>query len=542
MPGWTVHDIKLDLANVSALLVKRSPPDGSDDLAIASFEKLKCSMMTAICGLVDAIDFMDNGAALELHDAVTAVELPEDSKLVLQRAIDTKLEASAGMTAPGAAPTKKPQTLIHPGNYLTQEDWDDLMCPKASLFRMTMVFVQRYKKLGVRMLHEQTVRWAVAALVCLWSDRIGKLPSHTLIFELVKDFKKAWEACPYDPSHSGLPMLHLYPEHVADLPAGFLTKAYGSAGPPITKVMEKLAHVALHHVALRSNSKLLKADKLPGSGCPSSSSSNGSPIMPIDQFIRQAISSYQQQAHQQQHPQQQQHQQQQASYQQQAHQQQHQPAHIQMLPPHNEHQLQFHQHQQQQPQHGSPQQLQTSDSPSDSPQVSSSDSPMGFKPLTRLSSLQALESAHMQIEGHAHGQSSGPAHVQPDGSARVSSEDYENAAYQAYLTGEFKKKVTSKGKGRGKGRGKGSGRGSATAEDMPDEVPTQPSGCAKGSANPKGSAKGNAKPKGCAKPKAKPSGCAKGPAYGCPKCRQSAVGCAQCRSPKYKLVKKHTKK
>ncbi len=63
MPGWTVHDIKLEIANVAGLLVKRSPPDGSGDLAIASFEKLKCSMRTAICGLVDASDSMDNGAA-----------------------------------------------------------------------------------------------------------------------------------------------------------------------------------------------------------------------------------------------------------------------------------------------------------------------------------------------------------------------------------------------------------------------------------------------------------------------------------------------
>jgi hypothetical protein len=76
-----------------------------------------------------------------------------------------------------------------------------------------MIVVPRFKRLGIKSLPEQTVRRAVAMLVRLWSERIGKLPSYSLIFDLVKDFKKAWETGPFDPSHAGLPLLYQFPSY-----------------------------------------------------------------------------------------------------------------------------------------------------------------------------------------------------------------------------------------------------------------------------------------------------------------------------------------
>ena len=423
--------------------------------------------------------------------------------------------------------------MLFPANYLSEQDWSQLLAPDASLFRIMMVVVQRFKSLGIKSLHEQTVRWAVALLVCLWSDKIGKLPGYNMIFELVKDLKKAFETAPGDVSRASLPFILKFPEHTADLPEGFVEKAYGS-DPPVVKTLEKLAHVALHHVPLRSNSKLL-------AGCTSqtgSTAASGSATQPMAEIIRQAILQAQSQ-HQQQHP------------------------HIQMLQPglgnqayqanqqHQQHQQQYQHIQMLQPALGNQTYQANSDSlessnspPNNSPQNNSppSAAAVTFKPHSRLSNL-ALDDSPAQLAGFAQLAGSGlsasmldlgqlPGSAQPAGSglsasglnmdqpadlSRVNSEDYEMAAFRAACAGNFKKETAGRGRGKGRGRGRGKHVQPSAA------LPTQPK------ASPKASSSAIQK-----RPAANIQPQAPAEPFGCPKCRYSLCGCTQCKSPSYR--------
>ena len=232
MSGWTVQDIRTEVSEVSSLMVARAPPPGSWEAAVESYNRLQSSLVASLCNKIAGILVLSAGGALELMQSVVEATLPETAKGDIQAALDSKLNASSQSSAPRAfGGHRRPQQLLFPANYLTAQDWDELMAPDAGLFRLTMIVVQRYKRLGVKSLHEQTVKWAVAMLVCLWTDRAGKLPSYSQIFELVKDFKKAWETGLSDISHVGLQTLYEFPEHTADLPDGFVEKAYGSDEP-----------------------------------------------------------------------------------------------------------------------------------------------------------------------------------------------------------------------------------------------------------------------------------------------------------------------
>jgi hypothetical protein len=528
MAGWTANDILGELTAVASLLGARTPPPDSAEAMMAAYDKLKRSVLASLCSKIGGMVVLDAAGALELMNAVINSNLPDAAKIDLQEALDDKLNASSE-SAIGASwgVQKRPQILLHPTNYLSEQDWVQLMDPETNPFRCTMVVVQRFKSLGMKSLHEQTVRWAVALLVCLWSDKINKLPAYSLIFELVQNFKKAFETAS-SLSGSRLPMLPRFPEHTADLPEGFVEKAYGS-DPPVVKSLEKLAHVAGHHVPLRCNSKLLTT------GQTGSTAASGLAAQPMAELIRQTIMQVHGQ-HQQQQP------------------------HIQMLQHGLGNQPQANQ-QHQQP-HQQPQMLQpalgdygcrsnsnwfdsSSSPPNDSPPNNSppnnsptTNSPpsaaaVAFKPHSRLNNL-ALDDSPAQPASFAQVADSGqsasglgldqpPGSAQPKGfSTRVNSEDYENAAFRAACVGAFKKETSGRGKGRGNGRGRGK--------------PVQPTSSPKASsfampAQPKASPKASSS----AMPKKRPAANMQRDAngFGCPKCRHSPNGCTQCKSPDY---------
>jgi hypothetical protein len=233
MVAWTVHDIKVEVVAVAALLVARVIPDGGSGPAKLAYEKLKSSMTATICNKIQSIRVMEAESALELQVALTETDMPEDSKLTIQEMLDSQLAVASELVQGAVDDPKTQQLHIYPCTYLTQGDWDKLWSD-VSLFQTTMVCVQRLRRCGVKSLHEQTVKWWVAVLVVLWTHKINKLPPHKLIHELVKDFKKAFAACPVDLDHTGHSFLKIYPEKVADLPAGFIAKAYTELDLPVS--------------------------------------------------------------------------------------------------------------------------------------------------------------------------------------------------------------------------------------------------------------------------------------------------------------------
>jgi hypothetical protein len=135
-------------------------------------------------------------------------------------------------------------------------------------------------------------------------------------------------------------------------------------------------------------------------------------------------------------------------------------------------------------------------------------SPLQFKPQLRHDAALAEQSSNDQPNG-----------------LRKSSEDYEDQAYQALLTGGLKKKKTIKQKGK-----------AVAAHGGPLAAKPKAS-------NKKVAAAVAAKPKAAvaAKPKAavaaKPAKISAAPnakrAPGCPRCRFTANGCSQCLCPTY---------
>jgi hypothetical protein len=207
MVAWSVNGIKLEVVNAAALLGSVS--------AIAAYAKLKA----AICNKIQTLWLLDSGSALELQVAVTEAALPEDSQLAVQGALNSQLALASGLVVQGvnAGPMKQ-QKLLWITNYLTQLDWDELhscmvsnVLVSWSMGKMSMVLVRRLKRLGVNSLHEQTTKVAVAVVVVLWAEKFGSLPNQKFIYELVQYFKKAFAACPVNPSHLGLTYLGVYP-------------------------------------------------------------------------------------------------------------------------------------------------------------------------------------------------------------------------------------------------------------------------------------------------------------------------------------------
>jgi hypothetical protein len=507
MVAWSVHDIKLEVINVAALLMARTIPDGGTASAIAAYDKLKSSVVATICNKIGSLRLLDSGSALELQVAVTEAALPEDSKAIIQEALDSQLASAAELVEQGvSADTKKQQLHIYPLTYLTQPQWDELWSD-ISLFRMSMLCAGLLRSLGLTSLHEQTVKWWVALLVVIWAEKIKRLPSHKLIHELVKDFKKSFASCPLDASHwPRVQKLYVYPEHIAELPAGFVAKSYGDTDLPVTKSLEKLAHVALHHVPLRSNSILLKEKEEPMRlSFPETSNGQqltGDQIRTI--VLNHELKQMRDNPDHQQNPQ---------------YLQLHAQAAATYKPVHYNH----HKHQQLQP----PQMAlgDAQDSPplgNDSPPLSSAgsstgDSPMVFKPQLRAAAITAKIALKPEGSDAAHDAIAAGAAMAADPN-RVSSEDYEQLAFAASLAGDFKRK---KGKGKGKGTGNAAKVQKATAKPQPKAKPV----AAAAPVAPKPMAKVAAKPKPMAKVAAKP--------VGCPRCRHTPKGCSQCTNPNY---------
>jgi hypothetical protein len=101
MVAWTVHDIKVEVVAVSALLVARAIPEGGSGIAKLAYEKLKTSMTFTICNKIQSIKLMEAESALELQVALTKVALPEDSKLAIQQALDSQMAVASELGGAG---------------------------------------------------------------------------------------------------------------------------------------------------------------------------------------------------------------------------------------------------------------------------------------------------------------------------------------------------------------------------------------------------------------------------------------------------------
>jgi hypothetical protein len=116
---WNVQDIVKEMSDVGSLLQARAGD---------SVSTLKVSMTRGIANKIMALRMLAAHEAIELQRALNFSQLPEDSKILLQGSIDSKLAIGADMVLAGAGkPVIKPQMLTGIINYTTALEWADLL-------------------------------------------------------------------------------------------------------------------------------------------------------------------------------------------------------------------------------------------------------------------------------------------------------------------------------------------------------------------------------------------------------------------------------
>lgn len=239
---FTIDDVLQEVRDISKVLQTR------DDVS----EEVKHGLIEGVIVKVQKLRL--NPTAL-LEFSVPVGSLPSDLRAKLQKALDTKvvgdsMQASEANSGDGI----KPQKLTNINCYPKQSQWDILQSKEASYIRKVQTLVELLKSLSITSLHEQTVKWCISLLVALRCESGSSLPTYSVIFEMIRDFKAAFSSTD---TPSNLPRgLLTYPENPTDLPKSIYDSVYTNE-PPVKKEVERLSQIANFHVPLRSTSKLL---------------------------------------------------------------------------------------------------------------------------------------------------------------------------------------------------------------------------------------------------------------------------------------------
>ena len=221
--------------------------------------KLAFSMATQVRSLPQPVDF---GIASELKEAVLMSGYDDAGKEMIVAAIEEQL--FKGLGVPGKRSSKQgiSQKLHeHLPRFISKHEAVQLKLPSASYETKQQLLIDRLGKLGVISPDEYTVAYCVALLL-IW--HFNKLPSHRSSHRKLLDFKAALalskKAYPLHP-------IHRFPSTPHELPEDNKLWAYGEQAEFNDDTVPSLRYVAMEHIALRGNSKLLKKKrKRRGSG------------------------------------------------------------------------------------------------------------------------------------------------------------------------------------------------------------------------------------------------------------------------------------
>lgn len=214
---WSIDDVKAEIADVSKLMEGK----GHDD----SFAIALC---TGICNKIDSFPMLTPGDGLKLKDASKC--LPDKFAQIVVAQLESKL-ASGASSAPITNVSLKPQTLIHPCNYLTANEWVELENPDTTWIRKQCIVSFRLKSLGIYSMSEKTMHACMTLFVCL----LSVCPDVPKIYKMLQEFKTTFAGTVPTAKHS---MLLLYPGFPAKLSKAIYESAYGNS-VPCSKSLEK---------------------------------------------------------------------------------------------------------------------------------------------------------------------------------------------------------------------------------------------------------------------------------------------------------------
>ena len=221
---------------------------------------LALRLKTAMIQKINNIPHITTKDAKRLMSVVAESGFDEAGRNDILDAIEARLgeqSAQAMVTEPQQEHSKLGQDLLWPTRYLTQSDWDKLEDPTRPITRKIHDLRMRIADgLECCMCSEETWRWMMA---CLVLSHFRTWPTYKSIYDCLQDLKECFQVSRAQPQQRQFARLWVYPEQPADLAKERFAKAYPDANdPPVNHPIERLDQVGLHHIPLRSNSKLLK--------------------------------------------------------------------------------------------------------------------------------------------------------------------------------------------------------------------------------------------------------------------------------------------
>ena len=202
--------------------------------------------------------------ANSLYDSIKASVLPGEHKQTLTAKVDSLMSTPLDAEHAPAPAAVKLQLCTSIGQYLTQDEWDQITNPNLGWVAKTKILLGRLKKLGFRSLHEQTSKWRLAIL----RTSLTSQPEADLAWDMLNDFKDAFAKADM---RAVAPYIQKYPSKPHDLPENIFAAAYPDS-EPVDGPQDQIKRIANKILFCRSTSKKLQnALKKAGSN-PSSSS------------------------------------------------------------------------------------------------------------------------------------------------------------------------------------------------------------------------------------------------------------------------------
>ncbi len=245
----SVSDIILELDECKQLIV--SP---------GTSQAVKDALITSLSSKIAGLQTLTSQLAVQLVAALEASNLPQQHYDTLNAAINTRLEdalTTSGDTKKGCL---KQQVLVNICAYPTAEEWTKLLTPGTDPTDLITILVKIVGRVGVRSLHEQTCKWAIALVLHIILEQTHRWPTYHTIYDWVLKFKRNFDAVKFPWRHE---MLTVFPDDPRQLPAAVYQVAYAD-NPPVTKAFS-ITYLG-DHISLRSNSALLERERQAGVG------------------------------------------------------------------------------------------------------------------------------------------------------------------------------------------------------------------------------------------------------------------------------------
>jgi hypothetical protein len=274
MASWTVMDICKEMHDVNNLLAVRMP---FATINMAGYMAMAGAMTNSLCNKINSIEPLSASQAVELYKAVSTMQLCDELKAVLTKAIDDGVSCTASTTSATQALVPQSNTFMY--NYMTQNDWSMLNASDCTYWTAVNVVATRLRLIGVKSLKEDTKKVCTAMLVHCFMQKSSKMPSYKVIYQLSLDLSQAHASC-ITQAPATLSSPAKYPEKPQLLGQDWMAIAYSPSDPPVEIQLENLSNLVQHHTPIRTTSKLL-LDASSQSSQKASSAGDGSSIQQI---------------------------------------------------------------------------------------------------------------------------------------------------------------------------------------------------------------------------------------------------------------------